>query len=142
MKLLVAGRDRTGDVGAEIRSFAAGRGSGCGPRFVSPEIGALCLCAASSEEDYLRELIRLIRHRDAFDTLDFDVPRRPGLIGRFMAGFKTILRKLMRFQFERTAFQQNLINRMFTTAIECEVGLREREMREMKSRIVELESRR
>ncbi len=138
MKLLIAGNDRAVDLGLKIRSAAASRRCGCAPREVASDVNALRLLTLSSEGEYLREFIRLLR---AFDTLDFDIPRRAGIMGRTMAGFKKLLWKLMRFQCERIAFQQNLINRMFTTAIENEAGLRERELGELRRRVEELEAR-
>ena len=140
MKIIIADNDRTKDLGAEIRRAANTRRRGRAPQSVSPIIGALCLSKTESEEEYLREFIRLLRYRDAFDTLDFDIPRRPGPRGRVMAAIKKLLWKLLRYQYARIAFKQNLINRMFTNALECEFALRERETGELKRRIEELEA--
>ncbi len=139
MKILVAGHDRTSDLGAEIGKSAGLRRRGGTPLFVDSTINASCLAKASCEDEYLREFIRLLRHRDAFDTLDFDVPRRPGALGWMTAMFKKTLWKLLYYQYARIAFQQNLINRMFTNALECETALRERDSRQLRDRIDMLE---
>ena len=140
MKILIANKDRTAGLGSEIRQSARVHRQGPTPDWVAPGISALCLLKAASEEQYLREFIRLLRYRDAFDTLDFDIPRKPGLCGWVMAKFRRLLWKLLRYQFARIAFRQNLINGMFTSALEFEVALRERESSESKRRIAQLET--
>ncbi len=140
MKIIVANKDRTSDLGAEIQQSARARRRGRAPEIISREISALNLLKAGSEHDYMRELIRLLRYRDAFDTLDFDIPRKPGLIGLVSARLKMFLWKFMRFQSDRIAFRQNLINGMFTSALEFEMTIREQEIAELKRRTAVLEA--
>lgn len=140
MKVLIANNDRTADLGSEIQRSARARRRDRESGFVSSDISALCLLKAASEEQYLCEFIRLLRRRDAFDTLDFDVPRRPGPLGWIMAKFKRLLWKLLRYQHDRIAFKQNLINGMFTNVLELESSLRRQESGELKRRITELEA--
>lgn len=140
MKILVTGDDKTAELGAEIKSAANDlRRNGPFPNPVSPDIGALCLSQTRSEKEYMREFIRLMRYRDAFDARDFDIPRRPGFAGWPAAILKKLLWKLLRYQYSRIAFKQNLINKMFTNALECESALRERESNELRRRIEKLE---
>jgi len=68
----------------------------------------------------------LLRYRDAFDTYDFDIPRKPGPVGSVMARVKKALWKLLRYQHDRIAFRQNLINSLFTNAVEFEMAERKR----------------
>lgn len=135
MQIIVAGNDRTDELGAEIKRSAAMRRRGREPAFVDPAINSLCLSSASSEEEYLSEFVRLLRHRDAFDAMDIDVPRRRGALGWALAGLKMAMWRLLRHQYARIAFRQNLINRMFTNALECETALRERELRELRQKV-------
>lgn len=142
MNIIVAGENRTHDLGAEIQKAAAllkkktGRSA---PPQISPEIGALVLHKAGCDGDYLDNFIRLLRYRDAYDTYDFDIPRRPGLVGAIMARIKKILWKLTRYQHDRIAFRQNLINGLFTSAIEFESDERRRKDNEINGRLARAE---
>lgn len=144
MKILIAGQDRTQDLGAAIRNAAAGlkklKGRAAPPR-VSTEIGALALHQSTSDTEYYEHFIRLLRYRDAFDTCDFDIPRRRGLFGALMGGIKKFLWKLLRYQHDRIAFRQNLINSLFTNAFECEAVERKRGDGELQGRLEKLEAK-
>lgn len=143
MKILIAGQDYTQELGKEIRQKAAalkkltGRAA---PPEVSVEIGAGALQKASSDADYLNHFVRLLRYRDAFDTYDFDIPRKPGPFGAIMAGIKSFLWKLLRYQHDRIAFRQNLINGLFTSAIEFEMAERKRTDSELVRRLDKAEA--
>ena len=144
MKLIVAGQDCALSLGAEIRQRAAElkkRQGRAAPSQISPEIGALALCQARSDAEYLSHFVRLLRYRDAYDTYNFDIPRRAGFFGAVMAGFKKILWKLLRYQHDRIAFRQNLINSLFTNAIEFEIAERQRKDQELDVRLENLEAR-
>ncbi|MDO9542752.1 MAG: hypothetical protein Q7J98_10580, partial [Kiritimatiellia bacterium] len=131
------------ELGGEITQKAAelkkitGRAA---PLKISAEIGALALHKASSDADYLNHFVRLLRYRDAFDTYDFDIPRRPGPFGAIMAGIKNILWKLLRYQHDRIAFRQNLINGLFTNAVEFEMTERKRTDDELARRLNKAEA--
>lgn len=143
MKILIAGRDCTKELGGEIRQKAAGLKKLTGraaPPEVSTEIGALALHKAASDADYLNHFVRLLRYRDAFDTYDFDIPRKPGLFGAIMAGIKNVFWKLLRYQFDRVAFRQNLINGFFTSAIEFEMAERKKMDNELGKRLDKAEA--
>ena len=142
MKLSVAGRDRTHDLGRELRRQAGVMERGEAnhkPKsaLVAPEI--MPLARAQSEAEYLDQLIGLIRCRNAVDTLDFAIPRKPGVVGLFMTKLKARLWKLLRYQHDRIAFQQNLINIQLTSALEFEVTQRQKETADLKRRVAELE---
>lgn len=142
MKIMIAGQDRTRDVGESLRRQAgamqgapACRKPACFPE----EISALALARAKSDAEYMEELIRLILYRDAVDTFDFTIPRKPGLAGRLKTGLKAFLWKLLRYQHDRIAFRQNLINGLYSSALEFEVALRRKEAADLKRRVSELE---
>lgn len=143
MKIMIAGQDCTKELGGKIRQRAVelkkltGRAA---PPEVSVEIGALALHKAASDADYLNHFVRLLRYRDAFDTYDFDIPRKPGVAGSIMARIKKVLWKLLRYQHDRIAFRQNLINGLFTSAVEFEMAERKRTDDELNRRLDKAES--
>jgi hypothetical protein len=143
MKIIIAGQDCTKELGGEIRQRSAelkkltGRAA---PPKVSREIGARALHKAVSDADYLNHFVRLLRYRDAFDTYDFDIPRQPGVVGAMLARVKKVLWKLLRYQHDRIAFRQNLINGLFTNAIEFEMAERKRTDDELNRRLDKAES--
>lgn len=142
MKLSIAGRDRTQDLGPALRRQAEIMARGDDrhqPARIAADISALALARAKSDAEYMDHLIRLIRYRDAVDTPDFDIPRKPGLAGLIMARFKAFLWKLLRYQHDRIAFRQNLINTQLTSALEFEFTQRQKEMADLKRRVAELE---
>lgn len=142
MKLSIAGHDRTQDLGPELRQQAAIMARGDDrhqPARIAAHISALALARAQSDTEYLDHLIRLIRYRDAVDTLDFDIPRKPGLAGLCMTRLKAFLWKLLRYQHDRIAFRQNLINTQLTSALEFEFTQRQKETDDLKRRVAELE---
>lgn len=143
MKITVAGQDCTRELGGEIRQKAAGLKKLTGraaPPEVSVEIGALALHKAVSDADYLNHFVRLLRYRDAFDTYDFDIPRKPGPFGAVFARIKSVLWKLLRYQHDRIAFRQNLINGLFTSAVEFEMAERKKTDDELVRRLDKLET--
>jgi hypothetical protein len=142
MKLSIAGQDKTNDLGQALRQQAEAMERGPDSRKLAPlppEISALALARAQSEAEYMDHLIRLIRYRDAVDTLDFDIPRKPGLAGLIMTQFKAFLWKLLRYQHDRIVFRQNLINTQLTSALEFEFTQRQKETADLKRRVAELE---
>ncbi len=142
MKIVVAGRDRTPELGPELRRAAeamARLAPRRQPARIPPELSALALARAGSEADYLAILLRLIRCRDAVSTLDFNIPRHPGPIGLVLARIKAFLWKLLRYQHDRIAFRQHLVNAQLTGALEFEVMARQKEIAELQRRLAELE---
>jgi len=142
MKISIAGQDRTRDLGQALHQQAEAMTHGAASRKLSPlppEINALALTQAKSDAEYMDHLIRLIRYRDAVGPLDFDIPRKPGLAGLILTRLKAFLWKLLRYQHERIAFRQNLINTQLTSALEFEFTQRQKETADLKRRLAELE---
>ena len=84
-------------------------------------------------------MIRLLRYRDGVDTLPFHIPGRPGLCGRLIVQVKKGLWKILRYQHDRIAFRQNLINTMLASALEFEIAQRRKETDDLMRRVAELE---
>ena len=141
MKLIVAGQDRTADLGAAVRADAARRPMGPKPGTLPESISALRLRQSASEADYLAELLRLLRYRDNVDTLPLDIPRRPGLAGALAAKIKAVLWKVLRYQHNRITGRQNMINNLYTSALEFEHRARQREIQELRRRLEALEQK-
>lgn len=142
MKITIAGRDRTDDLGPVLRTQAEDMARGdtsCQPARLPDEISALVLARTKSAEDYLSEMMRLLRYREGVDALPFHIPVRPGRCGRILGRVKQGLWKLLRYQHERMAFRQNLINAQLTSALEFEVVQRRQETEDLKRRLAELE---
>lgn len=144
MKLSIAGQDRTQDLGPALRQQAATMARGDDrhqPARIPVNISALALAQTKSDAEYLDHFIRLIRYRDAVDTLDFEIPRKPGVIGLGLARFKAFLWKLLRYQHDRITFRQNLINGLYSSALEYEVALRQKAVADLDQRLQRLEAR-
>jgi hypothetical protein len=142
MKISVAGRDRTEDLGPGLRRQAEAM-TRLDPRRqparIPEEIGALALARAKSDAEYLEQFARLVRYRDAVDTFDYNIPRKPGLTGFLMGRLKGFLWKLLRYQHDRIAFRQNMINGLYTSGLEFEIVARRKEIAELEQRVAELE---
>ena len=141
MKIIVAGQTRTADLGAAVRADAARRPVGPKPGTLPESISALRLRQMASEADYLAELLRLLRYRDNVDTLPFDIPRKTGLAGGAMARFRAVLWKLLRYQHDRISGRQNMINNLYSSALEFEHQQHQRELCELRDRLARLEAR-
>jgi hypothetical protein len=141
MSIIVAGQPSALLEEQVTRDAANMRRSARQPATVSPEIGATALCHSTTEAGYHENFLRLLRYRDAVDTLDFDIPCRPGRIGRYIQLMKRYLWKLLRYQHDRITFRQNMINGLFTQALENELLLRRRETEELRARVAALEAR-
>ena len=142
MKLRIAGQDRSQDMGPALRQQAAMMARGDDrhqPARIPADISALTLTRAKSDAEYMDHLMRLLCYRDAVDTVDFHIPMHPGLVGQCMARFKAFLWKLLRYQHDRAAFRQNLINTQLTSALEFEFAERKKTTDDLKRRVAELE---
>jgi hypothetical protein len=144
MKIIVAGKDQTEELGPAVRRQAEAMRRGDTnrrPAELPAVISALALRQTASESAYLNELLRLIRYREGVDTLPFHIPVRPGRLGRLLGRIKGLLWTLLRYQHDRIVFRQNLINSQLTSALEFESQARQREVADLARRVAELEKR-
>jgi len=140
--LTVAGKDRSGDLGVEVAAAAAQLQASGSVGALAPEHSALVLKAAADRADYLRRYLGLLGLRHGVRTADYYVPRGPGWRGRIAAAMKTALWKLLRYQHDRIAFQQNAVNELAIAALEFQREETERELAELKRRLALLERER
>jgi hypothetical protein len=141
MKLILNGHDRSADLGAELAAAARQRPAGQKPYAMAEAISALRLQSAATEAEYGTELLRLLRYRDNVDTLPFEIPRKRGWVGALTAQIKRMLWKVLRYQHDRVTSRQNLINHLYTNALECEHRQRAQEVRELQRRLAVLEQK-
>ena len=142
MNLSVAGKDRSGDLGRAVAADAARLQASGDVGALSPEHSALVLKAAADRADYLRRYVDLLRQRHGVRTADFYVPRRPGWVGWVAGSVKTLLWKLLRYQHDRIAFQQNAVNELAIDAREFQREELERDLADLKRRMAALERER
>jgi hypothetical protein len=119
MFLSVAGRERTQELGGELAARAGRRPPlKCPP--LAPEHSALSLGAARNRRDYLERFAVLIRIRQGLKTDSFDIPAPAGWRGGLLRAARTVLWRLLRYQHDRMAGQQNTINEFLIYAWELE----------------------
>lgn len=135
MRIIVAGKDRSAELGPALAEEADRRSQDPRCLFLDWSVNALSLADARDEGDYLHRLTRLVRAKNHVDTRIFDIPRRPGRLGSALAGFKRLLWKVLRYQHDRVTFRQNLINSNLTALLEFQQG----EIKRLAARLAELE---
>ena len=142
MNLSVAGKDRSGDLGRQVAADAARLQASGAVGALAPEHSALVLKTATDRADYLRRYLDLLRLRHGVRTADYYVPRRPGWAGWAAGTVKTLLWKLLRYQHDRIAFQQNAVNELAIDALEFQREESERDLADVKRRLAALERER
>jgi hypothetical protein len=141
VKIIVAGEDRSADLGRAVSESARGRAAVAPLRSRYPDHSALTLGQAESEEEYLRRFVRLLGVRHTVDTGAFRVPPARGVAGRQLARLRAVLWKLLRYQHDGIVFQQNVVNEAVTAALEFENDSLRTEVEALKQRVAVLENR-
>lgn len=141
MRVIVAGQDRTETLGAQIRESARRRAAAGAPRFLSPEHSALRLKAAHDQAEYLKVYNRLVGMRHGIHTEIFAIPHHPGRVGSMGARIKKLLWKLLRYQHDRMAGQQNLVNELVIAGLKFEREETCRAIARLEARVARLETR-
>ena len=142
MKLVIAGKDRTDDLGRQLAETAQRRTQAILEESLRKESDVLALRESDSQEEYLRRHVTLLRARNCVDPARFETPCRPGVFGRCLHGIRMFLWKVFRYQHEWTAARQNTINVQLAYELECERELRERQVRRLEDRVRRLEQER
>jgi hypothetical protein len=142
MKLHVAGRDRSEDLGHQVTGEArrlAARDDA--PEFLDYPFSAVSLNSSGSGAEYLDRMLNLLTDKTGVSTEPFYIPRKPGPLGTLAAACKRLLWKVFRYQHDRVVFQQNMINLQLTAAIEFMHKEHSKETAALRERIAELEGR-
>lgn len=138
MYLGIAGQDRSSDVGADL-SRRATRHQGPLSRWSAAD-SALSLKASQSPADYLARYCRLLRLRTALSTEAFPIPGKPGTAGSLLRRLKGFLWKLLRYQHDRMAFQQNTLNELVASSLEFQRQSSQQTIAVLEQRIKALET--
>jgi uncharacterized protein YceH (UPF0502 family) len=138
MYLGIAGQDRTPDLGAELTRRAA-RHSGALSRWSAAD-SALSLRDARDPGDYLDRYGKLLRQRYAVSTEPFAIPGKPGATGRLLRRIKGALWRLLRYQHDRMAFQQNALNELVISALDFQRASSQQAITALEQRIRSLEA--
>lgn len=141
MKVYINNQDRTAEIKDRIADGIRAHGKRNPPNYVPAELNALDLLNASSQAEYMDILTRLIRYRDNVDTVIFDIPHRGGWRGRCAVWIKKKLWNLLRYQHDQLNFRQNIINSLYTSALEFAWDERRSEIARLEARISALEER-
>lgn len=142
MKISIAGKDCSADLGPALAAEAARLKASGGIGALSPGHSALTLRESADGDDYVHRFVGLLRLRHGVRTADYYIPRGPGLRGWLAVAVRTFLWKLLRYQHDRMSFQQNLINELAIDALEFQQGHADREWADLRRRIERLEQAR
>jgi hypothetical protein len=139
MKIILAGKDRAADIGSQVVAEAARLKAVGSIGSLSPEHTALRLKQCANGDEFMHDFLDLLNMRHGVRTTDYYIPRGPGLRGKVAVALKTVLWKLLRYQHDRTTFQQNLINELEINAVVFQRDRLNREVANLKIRIERLE---
>ncbi|MEI6971337.1 MAG: hypothetical protein WCL44_07430 [bacterium] len=141
MRLIVANTDRSADLGQQV-SAAAKTMVASVPKDELPGVtGVLSLRSVKTEAEYMDKLTTLLVERSGVAAVDFHVPRKQGVMGAVSAAVKTFLWKVLRYQHDRMAFQQNCVNFQLTASVEFLRAEYERKIKALEQRVAELEKK-
>jgi hypothetical protein len=137
LKLQVAGKDRSSDLGRELAGSAAARPDHGLATHIAYETDVLGLRSAESAAEYLDRHVKILRVRNQVDPSAFEGPGSGGLMVRV----RRFLWNLLRYQHDWTSFRQNSINVQLSYELEFEKEERKKQDAELEQRIRELEKR-
>jgi len=138
MNLTIAGQDRSLDIGADLTRRAARHQGALSPW--APQDSALSLRQSGSPSDYLARYVKLLQLRHALSTETFTIPGKPGVAGTLLRQIKGFLWKLLRYQHDRMAFQQNVINELAISALDFQRTTSQQTFASLEQRIKVLEA--
>lgn len=136
----LAGEDRTAVLLPRLDRAAASRDPAIAAR-AALERTIPALREAPDEAAELDRWLVLLKAYGKVSTDDFPIPARPGFAGGLMTRLKKALWRLLRYQHERTAAQQNAVNIQLILALEAVCDEYRRECRALTERVAALEAR-
>ena len=140
MRLIIAGNDRSQDLGRQIQEAAEARARKRTLHLMFPEHSALSLRDARTESEYQTRFITLLGARHGVNT-SFPMPRRPGLPGILLARIRDFAWRLVHNRIIRIVHDQNVFNELLTIAAELENLALRKEIQALNRRLDELEKR-
>jgi hypothetical protein len=140
LRVSVAGRDRSHDLGVAVVRDAGGLRHPWLERQLSDEREVLALSSAGSAAAFRARHLEALRSRCAVDLDRFSTPSGPGLAGALALWARTLLWRFFRYQHDWVAFHQNAVNAQQYYALLFESEERARQVRELEARVRELEA--
>ena len=134
MKIIIANKDRSTELGPGLKAGADARMAD--PQFVPLPwlLNALSLHDAKNESEFLERWAELARRKGNVD-LRLNLPVPLGLIDRMKRLVRGFVWRVLRYQHERVAFRQNLVNSQVAATLEFQHD----EILRMRSRVEVLE---
>lgn len=130
MKIVIANQDRTAELEPALRAEADLLLAHPDHVQLPAVLHALSLREARGEVDFLERWTAMVRRKCHVDTLKFEIPRRPGLVGGLLQRMRVVLWKALRYQHNRVVSRQNLVNSHLVATLEFQADeisrLRER----------------
>ncbi len=136
----IAGQEASDELRAEFhRKQEAMRASGLfyfGPR----EASALRMASAGDDSEWLALWMQILPQRAGIALDGFTIAAQPGFRGRVLQRVRSLLWRVFRYQHERVAYRQNLVNAHMVTAIRFHYLQMVNECAELRGRIEQLEA--
>jgi hypothetical protein len=110
MRILVGGKDRTADLGAELEAAARRRRDLGLVSLLEQEKAILSLKSRGNSGEYLDRHIELLRSRHGVDAGRWRPAGGRGAGGRLLAAVRSMLWKVMRPSVDWLTFRQNAVN--------------------------------
>jgi hypothetical protein len=140
LRVSVAGRDRTADIGVAVLREAGGLGNSWMENQLSAEKDVLALRSATSATAFQSRHLGALRGRWMVDPGCFSTPSGPGVIGALMLQVRIFLWRMFRYQHDWIVFHQNAVNAQLFYALTFECEERARQVRELEARVQVLEA--
>ncbi len=143
MKLIVAGKDRSADLGDDLAREAAALASSNTSIHCAHDDAVLRLREVSSMAEYLKTYAPLMRSNGGLRIALTTPPRPPrrGLMPRLRRWLRPLLLRVLTHEHAYIVHQQATFNELIATALEFEVEESQRRCAEIETRLAALEAR-
>ena len=139
LRISVAGRDRTADLGPALQAEAAAHEADPLYYQLPPELQAASLRGCRNESEFEARYFALLRRKHHTATNDYVIPRKPGPAGALIGRLRRVLWKVLVYQHDRMSFLQNMINTSLVSALDFDRQELRREVGRLEARIAALE---
>ena len=140
LRVSVAGRDRTADLGVAVVREANLRRNEWMEGQLAGEKDVLALPSAASVAMFQSRFLDVLRARLMVDPSLFTTPSGPGFLGALMLQVRIFLWRMFRYQHNWMVFHQNAVNAQLFYAVLFESEERARQVRELAARVRDLEA--
>ena len=143
MKLIVAGKDRSADLGDDLAREAAALAQSNTILPCGHDDSVLHLRDGASMAEYLQVYTPLMRINGGLRIALTTPPRPPrrGLVPRLRRWLRPLLLRVLRHEHAYIVHQQSTFNELLATALEFEVAESQRRCAEIETRLAALEAR-